>query len=561
MYYTLLILQCLGILFMFYELIHISRQRPSKFQTLLLLLVGAILINTYGYTLEITATGKELALQAVRISYLAKPFILYLMYIFVMKYCGFSIPKVGKRILFSIAAFISVLVFTSDYNTLFYSHISFSYSGLFPHLILTHGPVYKLYTAFFGFYFVSMFFACTRFSLQHKSRLIRKQVFLLVLMIITCILGLLAFLFRLTGGYDSTVPAYIICTILLEQLIKRYKLFDLIELAKDEAIERMKDGLIVLDFDDQITYANNRAQQLLDFVKETHHDPISFIREQIQNKELIFVTTRFDTECTHHKVYEKCVYEGFLREINHDDTKYASMIILTEITDRYYYTERLQTDVARKTKKVVAMQRSLIGSFATIIEARDGVTGLHIKNTGNFVKILTHAMLHDSRFTSQMTNEYAEMVADAAHLHDIGKISIPDSILQKKGKLTEEEFAIMKSHPVEGARILDETLKGVESDEYFQIAHDMALYHHEKYDGTGYPEGLSGESIPLSARIMAVADVYDALRSSRHYKEGFTREKSVAILKENRGTHLDPDITDIFLDHIDEIENVFEVHK
>ena len=160
-----------------------------------------------------------------------------------------------------------------------------------------------------------------------------------------------------------------------------------------------------------------------------------------------------------------------------------------------------------------------------------------------------------------MTSEYAEMVADAAHLHDIGKISIPDSILQKKGKLTEEEFSIMKSHPVEGARILDETLKGVESDEYFQIAHDMALYHHEKYDGTGYPEGLSGESIPLSARIMAVADVYDALRSSRHYKESFTREKSVAILKENRGTHFDPDITDIFLDHIDEIENVFEVHK
>lgn len=162
---------------MFYELIRISRQRPSKFQTLLLLLVGAILINTYGYTLEITATGKKLALQAVRISYLAKPFILYLMYIFVMKYCGFSIPKAGKCILFSLAAFISVLVFTSDYNTLFYSHISFSYSGLFPHLILTHGPVYKLYTAFLGFYFVSMFFACTRFSLQHKSRLIRKQVF------------------------------------------------------------------------------------------------------------------------------------------------------------------------------------------------------------------------------------------------------------------------------------------------------------------------------------------------------------------------------------------------
>lgn len=561
MYYILLILQCLGIVFMFYELVHISRQHPSKLQTLLLLLVGAILVNNCGYTLEIAAPGKELALQAVRISYLAKPYIIYLMYIFVMEYCGFSVPKWGKRILFLLASFISVLVFTSDYNTLFYSHISFSYSGLFPHLILEHGVVYKLYTAFFAFYFISMFFACTRYSLQHKSRLIRKQVFLLILMLIACMLGLLAFLLHLTAGYDSTVPAYIICTILLEQLIKRYKFFDSIKLAKEEAIEHMKDGLIVLDFDDQITYSNNRAQQLLDFIKETHPDPLAFIREQVQNNELIFVTTRFDTDCTQHEVYEKCVYEGSLREIYHDDTKYATMIILAEITDRYYYTERLQTDVARKTKKVVAMQRSLIGSFATIIEARDGITGLHIKNTGNFVKVLTHAMLHDSRFASQMTDEYAEMVADAAHLHDIGKISIPDSILQKKGKLTDEEFAIMKSHPAEGARILDETLKGVESDEYFQIAHDMALYHHEKYDGTGYPEGLSGESIPLSARIMAVADVYDALRSSRHYKKGFTREKSIAILKESRGTHFDPDITDIFLDHIDEIENVFEVHK
>lgn len=116
------------------------------------------------------------------------------------------------------------------------------------------------------------------------------------------------------------------------------------------------------------------------------------------------------------------------------------MIILTEITDRYYYTERLQTDVARKTKKVIAMQRSLIGSFATIIEARDGITGLHIKNTWNFVKVLTHAMLYDSRFTSQMTSEYAEMVADAAHLHEYRKNIHSRFYFTEKGKLTEKSL-------------------------------------------------------------------------------------------------------------------------
>ena len=125
MYYTLLILQCLGIVFMFYELIHISRQHPSKFQTLLLLLVGSILINNFGYTLEIAASTKETALMGVRMSYLAKPYILYLMYIFVMEYCGFSVPRWAKRILFFLASFISVLVMTCDYNTLFYLYDPF----------------------------------------------------------------------------------------------------------------------------------------------------------------------------------------------------------------------------------------------------------------------------------------------------------------------------------------------------------------------------------------------------------------------------------------------------
>ena len=136
MYYTLLAIQCLGIGIIFYEMIHLAIQRPSKLQTLLLLIVGAILINNFGYTLEITAPTKEIALQAVRFSYLGKPFILYLMYIFVMEYCGFSLPAWGKRILFSIAAFISILVLSSNYNNFFYKFgiVSASDFGTWSHL-------------------------------------------------------------------------------------------------------------------------------------------------------------------------------------------------------------------------------------------------------------------------------------------------------------------------------------------------------------------------------------------------------------------------------------------
>ncbi len=218
----------------------------------------------------------------------------------------------------------------------------------------------------------------------------------------------------------------------------------------------------------------------------------------------------------------------------------------------------MQNELKKKTREVISIQRDIIGSFASMIEARDGITGLHIKNTANLVKVLVNVMKNNPKYSGIITDEYAQMTAAAAHLHDIGKIAIPDRILQKEGKLTDEEFAIMKTHPVEGAKILENTIKGLESDTYYQIAHDMVLYHHEKYDGSGYPTGISGENIPLTARIMAVADVYDALRSKRHYKDGFSKEKSMAIMEESKGTHFDADIVTIFLEHIDEMEAVLD---
>ena len=157
-----------------------------------------------------------------------------------------------------------------------------------------------------------------------------------------------------------------------------------------------------------------------------------------------------------------------------------------------------------------------------------------------------------------MSSKDVYNIGIAGLLHDMGKSKIPSEILNKPARLTDEEFAIMKAHPAEGAKILENTIQGMESDAYYQIAHDMALYHHEKYDGSGYPCGIRGEEIPLSARIMAVADVYDALRSKRHYKDGFSKEKAMAIMKESRGTHFDAEIDDLFLEHIDEMEAVLD---
>ncbi len=149
-------------------------------------------------------------------------------------------------------------------------------------------------------------------------------------------------------------------------------------------------------------------------------------------------------------------------------------------------------------------------------------------------------------------------VVRSAPLHDVGKIKIPDRILNKPGKFTDEEYEIMKTHTTAGKQIMDSVISTVEGENYLMEARNMAAYHHERWDGKGYPENLSGEDIPLSARIMAVADVFDALSSPRVYKPAYSLEKSLEIIQEGNGSHFDPKCVEVFLESIDEIKGVLK---
>lgn len=560
MYQALLILQYIGIIAIFFEILYVVRQRSSRLQTLLLLVMFFTLINIVGYTLEMAADTKELAMQTLKVTYIGKPFILFSLYLFVMEYCGSSVSKTLRNVFFLICLTITSLVFTNEHHMLFYSSVGFTQDGLFPHVILGHGILYNIYTIFLCYYFIGMIIVCIKKYKKTESAIIRKQLLLLLTLIIFSIVCLAAYLAGLTNGYDATAIAYLVAVFFFERLMRRYGLFDTLTLAKDEAIDHMKNGLIVTDLYGNKVYSNAEADKVLQCVRELGHKnkPLEYLKELATQSKPLFISQKLAPDLEEISGNENYVYDLSLRDIQHDKMNYGQMLIITENTGHYYYTERLQNEVAKKTKEVILMQREIVGSFAAIIEARDGITGLHIKNTGNLVRVLVNIMAEDDRYNSIITTDYAQMVADAAHLHDIGKVAIPDSILQKKGKLTDEEFAVMKTHPQEGAKILDNTIKGFESDAYYQIAHDMVLYHHERYDGNGYPTGIGGTDIPLAARIMAVADVYEALRSKRHYKDGFPKEKSMVIIRENIGTQFDPDIAAIFLDHIDEMEAVLD---
>ncbi|MCM1464721.1 MAG: HD domain-containing protein [Bacteroidales bacterium] len=219
------------------------------------------------------------------------------------------------------------------------------------------------------------------------------------------------------------------------------------------------------------------------------------------------------------------------------------IMLITQGNKRAFYHER-----------VSAMQSGMITLMAEVVESRDDNTGGHIKRTAGYVECIAKELKRQGIYSDILTDSYLNDMIVAAPLHDIGKIHIPDAVLNKPGKLTEEEFEVMKTHTTAGEELLAHAKAELGESEYLNTALEMAAYHHEWWNGKGYPYGISGEEIPLCARIMAVADVFDALTSKRCYKAAMPLEKAYAIIREESGTHFDPAVVEAFFAVTEEIE-------
>ena len=205
-------------------------------------------------------------------------------------------------------------------------------------------------------------------------------------------------------------------------------------------------------------------------------------------------------------------------------------------------------DSLQSTQDEVKTTRDVaIVSLSALAESRDNETGAHILRTQEYIRALANYLCKFDKHKALLTPNYIELLYKSAPLHDVGKVGIPDNILLKPGKLTDEEFKTMKRHPEIGAKALSIAEKHLGSNSFLQLAKEIALTHHEKWDGNGYPKGLKGDEIPLSGRLMALADVYDALISERVYKKAFSHEKAKSIILEGKGSHFDPELVDAFL--------------
>ncbi len=261
---------------------------------------------------------------------------------------------------------------------------------------------------------------------------------------------------------------------------------------------------------------------------------------------------------------------GSQESMDEDVKTFRSLGIRTgdEIENLYHVSgsmTRNQSEQMRSIRRLsdstAKMQDGLIITMADLVESRDSDTGAHVQKTAAYVRIIVEGLKKKGYYAQKITPKFMSDVVRSAPLHDIGKINIPDDVLNKPGKLTDEEYEIMKTHTTAGKRIIENAISTVEGDNYLKEARNMAAYHHERWDGKGYPEGIHGEVIPLSARIMAVADVFDALTSPRVYKPAFSLEKSLEILKEGKGTQFDPRCVEVFLDALPEVRVVLRKYN
>jgi len=288
--------------------------------------------------------------------------------------------------------------------------------------------------------------------------------------------------------------------------------------------------------------------EVLDVIKKhdgTKHIPVLFI-------------TAADSEDTESKGLTAGAADYITKPFNHD-------VVRARVDNHINlarYRNNLEQLVEIKTAEVTRTYESTLEVLATIIEYRNLESGTHIRRTTLLTGVLVDKMLESEKFKKALETLNISSLIKASALHDIGKIGIPDGILLKPGKLTNDEFNMIKTHTTVGSHIIDSISENLpDNDMFLKYAKDICHYHHERWDGNGYPAGLSGEEIPLSARIVSLVDVYDALVSPRCYKDPYSHDVSIGIITDGRGTQFDPDIVDLLPEVAEAFKSIEEDHS
>ena len=509
-------------------------------------------VTNLGYALLAYAQTTEAALTANKLAYLGGCYLQLIFMLAVLAFCKHEVNRWVRTGLTALSTIVYLSALTIGSQPYFYKSVTFERVDGAPVFHKVYGPMHTVFIALVVGYF-AFGVGTIIYAYLNKNQVSRKTIYLLSL---TEIVGMISFF----GGralYDRVefLPAAYDFALIVYLIIARHiNLYDITDTAIDSLVQTGETGLASFDSKHCYLGSNETAKQIFPELEELTVD-----RPMTENA-FMERTVRpwidaFDADETASEVHfargdrsylititrlytgrRASGYQLFIR----DDTRNQEYIKLLNS-----FNAELHDEVEAKTAHIVEMHDNLILSMAMMVESRDNSTGGHIRRTSEGVRILIEEMRRDASCT--LSDEFCRDLIKAAPMHDLGKIAVDDAILRKPGRFTPEEFEQMKAHAAEGARIVHEILRNTDDEYFHHLAENVAHYHHERWDGSGYPEKLVGEQIPLEARIMAIADVYDALVSKRVYKERMSFEKANAIIMDGMGTQFDPGLVTFYV--------------
>ena len=538
--------------------------RNKNVDSVFILFSILVTINCFGRYMLATAENLEMAIWANKFMYIGGAYAPLLTVVVLAKLCNVKLPRLLITIMTAYSTLIVLLVMTIGKYGIYYKQVELGYGNGYNYLIKTYGPLHALYPIMMIIYTIIMFFYVI-YALKSRKQISFRTV--ITISITSFSIMFLYILERATGTKISFLAiGYLIGIAIVIKYFERINMYDMSSNIVS-SIEKINEfGFLV--FDDKYRYvnSNNLAKELFPEIKEWVVDKKVPVSDSYVYTEIIEYLNSWNPKEKVNKILhiEDRYFRLNIRPLSYGKkTAIGYLLELTDCTleEKYYHTieeynASLEKEVAEKTEHILHIKDMMVLKMADMVESRDNNTGGHIKRTSAVINVFSH-QLNNYIDKLGIDENFLRQVEKAAPMHDLGKIAIDDAILRKPGKYTEEEYAQMKKHPLEGAKIVESILKDVEDDDFLQITKNIALYHHEKWNGQGYPFGLSETNIPLEARIMALADVFDALVSKRCYKEAFSYNKAFSIIEEDLGDHFDPELGKIFLECRRELEELY----
>lgn len=523
-------------------------------------IVIMIPIVILGYWLKTKVTTPEAAELAFCFIYIDSTLLVMITIFSMVRSFGYNISPWVKIVGYGIAAGHCYMVWKCFGTGLYYDSVTIIKSPSGNITKMVSGPLKTVHTVYLTCILIVIIVLIVRAFIKNGTYSRR----ILINYAIFSVIAIIIYAVEMLVDVDYTVLPYlyVVADLVVAIDYDHIHTHDISCLISEQQKYYGKKGYAALDFKERFLSCNERVFDFLPFleaqrVDEKLPETQTLFSEMIEEyKEKGFCSRKIQIdditcvcEITEFSIRKDGKKQGYLFDLRDATEEQKTLDIMTS------YNDTLNAEVKKKTDNIADIQQKIVIGMANIIENRDDNTGGHVKRTSDVIRILIEEITKQN--TSKIDARLAGDIVRAAPMHDLGKVSIDSSILCKKGRLDEAEYAIMKTHSEKSAEMVKILLDGVEKEHFVQTAYNIARYHHERWDGKGYPEGLVGTMIPIEARIMAVADVYDALVSKRCYKEPMSFEEAREIMCQGMGTQFDPNMRKIFLSCREKLEEYY----